>query len=670
MMPNAGNIDTRLGDGPSPPTVAIIIPVFNKVELTRNCLASLAKHYPESISPEVVVFDNASSDGTSAYLAQAQLEYDWLKVIRSVKNLGFAGACNKSSQLSDADILVFLNNDTVVTPHWLEKMLERIHDDKVGMVGSKLLYPDGRIQHAGVVFDQTVSPIHIHRLAGQADPIVNRLWEYPAVTAACLMMKRSFFMEVGMMDLEYPFYYEDLDLCMKVRKSGYRILYQPESIVFHLEGQSTKTGEAYEKHMASKAIFVRKWMDYLAREIAADPAFYSAGRAYAIKNIPRADTPQRSDAIPVSPEAPRVLWQNRNDCFSFPGGDTTVVEETVANLNAMGVRTGVSLEDSPDLSGYDMVHLNNISRTRDTLEQVRNAKRRNLPTLLTPLYEDMDRYLVPATKWDMLFQRMAGTKTMLTLEEIQVVLSRFELPEHPLDDEVAKLLGIGNKGNQQEILSSVDCVLTSGPGESRTIVERFGKMRRLETVHFGFNRRFLEADGRAFSDKYGIKDFVLCVGRIEPRKNQWSLVEIFRTLPHLKLVLIGPFFNPQFATFAKAYAPKNVIFLERLPFDELVSAFGAARVHALPSWYELPGLVSLEAAAAGCRIVSTSWGTAVDYFQDRVTYCEPDDMIGIRKAILNAYDSHDDGGLRRFVGETYGWDKTARRLKEIYGSIA
>ncbi|MEO7426185.1 MAG: hypothetical protein ABI036_13440, partial [Fibrobacteria bacterium] len=243
----------------------------------------------------------------------------------------------------------------------------------------------------------------------------------------------------------------------------------------------------------------------------------------------------------------RVLWQNRNDSDSLPGGDTIVLKETVKNLLAQGCRVDVSLEDAPDLSDYGMVHLNNISRTRDTCEQARNAKRHGRPILLMPLYEDMDRYLVPATKLDLLYQHLSTTKTRLDFDEIKTVLSRFELPQHPLDNPVARYLGIGDKERQREILATVDYVLTSGDGESRSIEERFGPMRNMQAVHYGFNRAFLEADGAAFTAKYGLKDFVLCVGRLESRKNQWTLIEIFRALPKIKLVLIGAFSNPAIA---------------------------------------------------------------------------------------------------------------------------
>ncbi|MEO7426184.1 MAG: glycosyltransferase [Fibrobacteria bacterium] len=262
-------------------SVAIIIPVFNKMELTRDCLASIARHYPQDVSPEVIVFDNASSDGTQAYLESAQQEYDWLKVIRSKTNLGFAGANNKASQLCDADVLVFLNNDTIVQPAWLERMLDRIDDHGVGMVGAKLIYPDGRIQHAGMVFDKQGTPTHIHHLAGRGDTAVNSPMEYPAVTGACIMMKRSLYEAVGRMETEYPMYYEDVDLCFKVREKGYKIIYQPESTVIHLEGRSSANLDAIMKHNeTSRMIFYRKWKDFMLQGLRSDPGFYFAGKEY------------------------------------------------------------------------------------------------------------------------------------------------------------------------------------------------------------------------------------------------------------------------------------------------------------------------------------------------------------------------------------------------------
>ena len=261
--------------------VAIIIPVYNKVDLTRDCLASIAKQYPSDFEPDVIVIDNASSDGTPDFLAQAQGEYEWLTCARSGTNLGFARACNKGAELADADVLVFLNNDTIVLPGWLEKMLDRIDDPGVGMVGSKLIYPDGSIQHAGMVFNAEAVPVHIHHRSGNGDPAVNSMMEYPSVTGACIMIKRSLFMELGGMDTQYPMYYEDVDLCFKVREKGRKVIYQPESMVIHLEGRSSPNLESIVAHnQTSRVLFFRKWKDFMLKDLASNPGLYATGKPY------------------------------------------------------------------------------------------------------------------------------------------------------------------------------------------------------------------------------------------------------------------------------------------------------------------------------------------------------------------------------------------------------
>jgi glycosyltransferase involved in cell wall biosynthesis len=100
--------------------------------------------------------------------------------------------------------------------------------------------------------------------------------------------------------------------------------------------------------------------------------------------------------------------------------------------------------------------------------------------------------------------------------------------------------------------------------------------------------------------------------------------------------------------------------------DELASAYAAARIHVLPSWYELPGLVSLEAAAAGTRVATTDWGTAPDYFGDKAWYLPPDDPVRMREVLLAAMDSAPKPGLREHVLENFSWDRTARAAMDAY----
>lgn len=412
-------------------------------------------------------------------------------------------------------------------------------------------------------------------------------------------------------------------------------------------------------------------LDAYLRDVGGDEEI--RGLREEIPDVPAPAAPSDSGgrgAAAADPGPPTVLWQNRDDMEAAPGGDTTVVHEITRNLLDLGVPVRLSLAENPDLGGIDVVQLNNISRTRDTLAQLANARAKGKPTVLIPLYEDMDRYLVPAMKTDLLFRYLAMKRKVIPLEQIAKVREGFELEEHPLDNPFARAFGIGDNAKQREILEGVDCILTSGAAESESIRKKFGSaLPPMREMHYGFNPAYSIADGTLFASKHGLKDFALCVGRLEPRKNQWQLIEVFRSLPRLQLVLVGRFSDPSMEPLIKAFAPPNVRFIERLPFEELVSAYAAARLHVLPSWYELPGLVSLEAAAAGCRVVSTDWGTAPDYLCDKVSYCSPDDPLAIRKAVLEAYDSDLDPALKQFVMDRFSWRNAAARCLQVYRQV-
>ncbi len=221
--------------------VSIIIPVFNKVELTRKCLEAIVKNTPKE-SYEVIIIDNASTDGTRDFLKC--LEGD-VKIITNDKNLGFSKACNQGARMASTEYLLFLNNDTEPSEGWLEPLLMiLIQDNSVGAVGGKLLFPDGTIQHAGVViFDDQKLPdplVARHIYYGQPMDIAeaNQLRQYQALTAACLLMRKSAFNEVGGFDEGYWNGYEDVDLCFKLQEKGWKLVYQPESTVIHHESKS------------------------------------------------------------------------------------------------------------------------------------------------------------------------------------------------------------------------------------------------------------------------------------------------------------------------------------------------------------------------------------------------------------------------------------------------
>ena len=233
---------------------SIIISVCNRGELTRDCVTALAAldGLPDY---ELIVVDNGSTDGTAEFLAQLGGD---VRSVTNAENLGFAKACNQGAALARGKYLVFLNNDTIPRPGWLNALvMEAEGDASVGIVGSKLLYPDGTIQHAGVVRDcRYLLPYHIYKSFAGEHPAVNQRREFQIVTAACLLIRRALFEEVGKFDEGYRNGLEDADLCLKVRERGYQVVYQPRSVVVHLESQTPgrKTHEA-----ANAARFLDRW---------------------------------------------------------------------------------------------------------------------------------------------------------------------------------------------------------------------------------------------------------------------------------------------------------------------------------------------------------------------------------------------------------------------------
>ena len=170
-----------------------------------------------------------------------------------------------------------------------------------------------------------------------------------------------------------------------------------------------------------------------------------------------------------------------------------------------------------------------------------------------------------------------------------------------------------------------------------------------------------------FRDTFGIKDYVLSVGRVEVRKNQGMLLKALEQ-ESLPVVLVAGkmSYNVDYEDCISKFRRKGgTIMVRNLSPEMLASAYAGARVHALPSWYELPGLVSLEAAISGANVVSSTYGTIKSYLDDLISYCEPDCVDSIRNAVLNAYDSKPNPLLAEVAG-SFTWEKTGERLIEIY----
>lgn len=234
------------------PLVSIVIPVFNRIDLTRDCLASIQTNTAGNY--EIVVVNNASTDGTTEFLREKE-KSGVIRHIQNESNLGFSRACNQGAQAAKGSLVLFLNNDTQVTKGWLEAMIQAAERPQVGIVGAKLLYADNRIQHAGIGFINGV-PDHPHRFASADAAEVNAFRELDMVTGACLMIHRDLFLQAGGFDEIFRNGVEDVDLCLRVRAANRKVVYEPKAVVYHLEGQSAGRFNHVKENLE---IFFQRW---------------------------------------------------------------------------------------------------------------------------------------------------------------------------------------------------------------------------------------------------------------------------------------------------------------------------------------------------------------------------------------------------------------------------
>ena len=249
---------------PPRPKASIIVPAYNHLPVSLACLRALADSGDQTPF-EVILVDDASTDSTPQVLPGIP----GLRYHRNPQNLGFIGACNTGAELARGEFLVFLNNDTTVQPGWLDALLATFdtHPD-TGLAGSKLVYPDGRLQEAGGIVFADGSGWNYGRFEDPAHPRFNFVREVDYCSGASIALRRELFLRLGGFDSHYaPAYYEDTDLAMRVRQEGLKVRYQPASVVIHHEGVSSGTDlsqgvKAYQ--VVNHRKFLARWGEVLA----------------------------------------------------------------------------------------------------------------------------------------------------------------------------------------------------------------------------------------------------------------------------------------------------------------------------------------------------------------------------------------------------------------------
>jgi len=268
------------------PLVSIIIPNKDNAPLLRGCLSSIMEKTTYE-NYEIIIVENNSTEKATEEFYKELKRYDNIQIVYwEGKKFNFSEICNEGSKRANGKHIVFLNNDIeIITPNWLEEMLMFCQRDDVGAVGAKLYFSNRSIQHAGVVLGIEGTAGHILYGApfGSVGYMGNLqiVQNMSALTGACMMVKRKVFEEVGLFSPEFYNSYNDVDLCIRIRKAGYLIVWTPYAEAYHFESKTRGyniTPEKKRKLANEIALFKAKWKD----EIAAGDPYYN--RNFSLEN--------------------------------------------------------------------------------------------------------------------------------------------------------------------------------------------------------------------------------------------------------------------------------------------------------------------------------------------------------------------------------------------------
>lgn len=351
----------------------------------------------------------------------------------------------------------------------------------------------------------------------------------------------------------------------------------------------------------------------------------------------------------------KVLFQIRPTIHSLPGGDVVQMNKTRTYLEKLGIKVDISTELRPDVIPYDLVHVFNLETPSSTIIQIKNAKRRNKPVILTPNY----LYLPDKYRFFSFYQ--FGRYS----------IAKKALPKS-INYKIHRLLFNKEIMLEKQILELVDLVLPNSETEMKQLTDFFGL---LTLSYFTVTNAvdptdFKDPNPQNFIRRFGVKDYILEVGRVNMVKNQINLIKAMQSID-IPLVIVGQ--NNEKSYYKRCLKEtkkcQKVIFIPQTAQSELKDIYAAAKVHVLPSYKENTGLVSLEAALCGCNLVASTFGCQTAYLHEFAEYCEPDKPESIRTAILRAYNKPNKHEFSNYIKNHYTWEKAAQQTLDAYKHI-
>ncbi|HEY0394384.1 MAG TPA: glycosyltransferase family 4 protein [Candidatus Elarobacter sp.] len=352
----------------------------------------------------------------------------------------------------------------------------------------------------------------------------------------------------------------------------------------------------------------------------------------------------------------RALLVVRPDAAVRPGGDIVHAERTAEGLRALGADVDLVASDAPDARGYDVAHVFGVFEPATARKQIDAVRARDTPLVLSPIWLDLRALFATAPH----LERALAERTPAAAERRLEWLRRNQTGL-PWRGSVARNADQRLEA-QRALVLAADVVLPASEVEAYL----YGERLRVSSVPFVVAP--LGVDDDAFAvERPRARSGVLCAGRVEPKKNQAALLFALRDVD-VDVTLVGDTYDARYLALCKRWATPRTRFAGHTERDGVLRMMARAAVHAHPSWLESPGLSSLEAAAAGARIVTGDRGCEREYFGADVDYADPADPATIRAAVLRALarPPRDRGdALERRLG-AYTWQRTAKATLEGY----
>ncbi|MFQ6878796.1 MAG: glycosyltransferase [Oscillospiraceae bacterium] len=365
----------------------------------------------------------------------------------------------------------------------------------------------------------------------------------------------------------------------------------------------------------------------------------------------------------------KVLMQIRDNYLTGPGGDTIQLLKTKEALEKLGVNIDISTELEPNLEGYDLVHIFNLTRIQESFIQTKNAIKQKKKIALSTIYWPYEEINADG---------FTGIRKLvyklLNDDEIESVKALYKYIFRGQRNKGCRYLITHKYSDMQKyVVNQAGICLPNAATEMKKIEEVMGiKKDEYVVVPNAIDKENCVKAWNESSDGFDkYKGYIVCVARISRRKNQLMLMEALEGTDY-KVLFVGKS-SPGEMDYYQKFLDKlktmeNAEYVEFIPNDKLYSLYKVCKVSVLPSWFETPGLVSLEAAAMGCNIAITDKGTTRDYFGEDAYYFNLE-KESMRKQISKAYSAMPNEKLREKILTEYTWDMAAKRTLEGYRKL-